>query len=878
MSDDGSSSESKGSDKSFQGKVAPEKVEHNKDDDNKQIEVEIEKSDDAAVHRPGAQQKTSSVQFAESLDCEYDGVERVNSDGVDRANSWGKTNSNHSVSSFAQRTLSTKNALRMRSSLEPGMFNHFKVIFLMQGLLVVSVAIVCVFSAMRYTYYCPQFDIPHPVWYCAWELTLIACGAGFTLLNMVHSACARDILPTRKVFLFCLLAWILSSWFFGAAAFYLKRPNMVMMARLAATGVFGAAWFYAMWSRIILRQMRRDTRRRLEKEGKLQPRFLEDGTPDMFEDTEDYEVPQPVVPWKTWTMKTDAERDRNLFKTEVLYVVVFFAGWFIAMLFVDFFKSSQNMARSTFTNDTVLFGTFTIGKLMISFTEMFLASAFFSLFLPKWSQAVAIHGENCSKFFFSHGVNEVSLERNHLQINFSLDLIRFVYGRGVLFRLSNFGIFFFFLFKDFCYQWWHFGFKYSEDYIVFVLKAFHPSPQGLPPTWVTIAKYTEKWVKCMGIARKLAVHWRTTIDYNDHLAPGAQPCGKTNVSIALTFANMNIKIVNLPHAIGKILKQAEKKGNAAATQSEEEMNAATRRQSLSFNAAQNGAMPVGKESSMEFQVGKENSNGLMIGKEVSEQEDGQEAVGKENSMEFTSGYNDRMSIRTSRTVKELKKWSSGVMPLDFEAQEQLQGVAGIMQSAIFNRYQTRAMAKFFTSYMFLSVPIVTSYTNAKNSPGFTSPLDYAVDADANTLFIAGIAFLINDVVEWVCITFGILYRRTRDIHSKIDVYRQLLTKKRSMIYVHVCWGSILGIFMYNRMWDPWNEKKLAEHLVTKRWPEAVLQGVMDGPELACGANAINCANPPPFGSPTHTALVDKIKAGTQTLKLDWKAIFEECGY
>ena len=49
-------------------------------------------------------------------------------------------------------------------------------------------------------------------------------------------------------------------------------------------------------------------------------------------------------------------------------------------------------------------------------------------------------------------------------------------------------------------RFWHFGFKYVETYLVFVLKVYHPEgSSSFTPFWRMVANGTEAFVRFMGI-------------------------------------------------------------------------------------------------------------------------------------------------------------------------------------------------------------------------------------------------------------------------------------------------------------------------------------------------------------------------------------------
>jgi hypothetical protein len=89
----------------------------------------------------------------------------------------------------------------------------------------------------------------------------------------------------------------------------------------------------------------------------------------------------------------------------------------------------------------------------------------------------------------------------------------------------------------------------------------------------------------------------------------------------------------------------------------------------------------------------------------------------------------------------------------------------------------------------LVCPIVCSYTDTSFAPGFVNPLD-----DARVL-TCGLIFLGVDIFEWVTLTFGILYARARNPHTKVALYRNMLLKDKQVLTLVIICAVTLGLFM-----------------------------------------------------------------------------------
>ncbi len=148
-----------------------------------------------------------------------------------------------------------------------------------------------------------------------------------------------------------------------------------------------------------------------------------------------------------------------------------------------------------------------------------------------------------------------------------------------------------------------------------------------------------------------------------------------------------------------------------------------------------------------------------------------------------------------------------VIPISKEEQELLASVVGAYQWYVFLRYQSRAGCKFFTSFLFLFAPLLATAvpTDGDKLPGFKGLDDYRY-------FVAGLTFLIVDILEWLFVTFLFQFPNTKDIHSKVDYYRQLLSKDRMTLFLLFTFSWVAGVFMFNVSWNPFNAKKLAKKL------------------------------------------------------------------
>jgi len=203
--------------------------------------------------------------------------------------------------------------------------------------------------------------------------------------------------------------------------------------------------------------------------------------------------------------------------------------------------------------------------LLQALVEINLASLFFSFGIPVWSRLVSRFGAKILRDYFPDEtqINQVNFERGKLITNFLLDTVRFVYGRGVLFKVSHIAVFFLMVMKDMLSQFWHCGFKYFETYMVFVLKVYSPGgTDSFTPFWRTVAAGVESFVRAMGIPKSIAVCWEQEVDYLDY-APEGLPKVETKGKIRVVFNNVAVTVINLPKELGRIFREAAKQQEMA---------------------------------------------------------------------------------------------------------------------------------------------------------------------------------------------------------------------------------------------------------------------------------------------------------------------------
>lgn len=203
-------------------------------------------------------------------------------------------------------------------------------------------------------------------------------------------------------------------------------------------------------------------------------------------------------------------------------------------------------------------------------------------------------------------------------------------------------------------------------------------------------------------------------------------------------------------------------------------------------------------------------------------DDGTDAFQTMSNRDLKNKKGDKMAQQKSMEdmAALAVKRQTGLLPVSKEELDLLAGISNAFQNAIFMRYQTRITAKFYTSFLFIVIPFVSSATPTIYLPGYENPFSQTVwegieDVKNNkpSLIIAALTFLASDCFEWVVINLGILYRRTRNVHNKVDLYRQLITKEPKVVFLFVSFAVVFGAFMFWAMFQGYAAPKLKKNVV-----------------------------------------------------------------
>lgn len=162
------------------------------------------------------------------------------------------------------------------------------------------------------------------------------------------------------------------------------------------------------------------------------------------------------------------KRDKGVAKTFCKNVLFFFFGFYVNMSFaLTWFPAMKKSIAENRSEGLV-------GDVMQSVMEVLLVMFFFTFLYPLWVRIQCrVWYIKLAELWHPEGkLDAKAADGIMLSTNFFFDVIRFVYGRGVLFALSSPIVFFAILIKDLVYHLWHFGAKYCEvlDWILRVVE------------------------------------------------------------------------------------------------------------------------------------------------------------------------------------------------------------------------------------------------------------------------------------------------------------------------------------------------------------------------------------------------------------------------
>jgi len=215
---------------------------------------------------------------------------------------------------------------------------------------------------------------------------------------------------------------------------------------------------------------------------------------------------------------------------------------------------------------------------LVMFCEFVLVVFFSSVFMPVMCKIIVIYviksvnayGDFCgcgrshfgsllSPAHVMYQAHKDSVEATVYLWNTCFDMLRFFFGRFVIFQISDPVLIVVFLLKDVVYSLWHFGVKYSPAVMTFAVKAWHPEGRRElhRHSWMLyqVALIMDKWVVFESLLLKITTHWTFRLDYRKvrmtnsvHQSTGNAilELPKTGLSLRLRFSNLCFVIEHVP--------------------------------------------------------------------------------------------------------------------------------------------------------------------------------------------------------------------------------------------------------------------------------------------------------------------------------------------
>lgn len=647
------------------------------------------------------------------------------------------------------------------------MFKIFKLIAMM-NLIAMGVVVVFVVCRLAISHECPgrpTLVVPNFLWYALWDYGyLFALGGTVVVTGRNLVSPSRMQLSTFEmvlivgVFVFSCVVPV------GIFLTVLKNPGLIRVGRMGAVVAMLSVYFY-----IARRQARK--------------------------------LKSPVADVSV-RARFRSHHDRLVIAL-LKFATAFFIGYYCALSFSDrsFSLSFPRIVERVNTNSELNW----MAKMTV---EVGLVSVFYSVFFPFWSKFLGryvqelcclysfnvhsskeitvkltdIDADDRCAFYDGDGTNlttqqlalttENVLAASMLVINFWLDITRFVYGRGILFKLSSIHLFFLVVFKDFCYQVWHFGFKYVDWVLVFTLKTFHSEGLGkMSRFWHALSVCVELVVRIGGIPKALCAAWILPVDYASLKHRDGE---KTKCTVKLAFCNVSIKLSNLPESFKEDLLQASHKIKTDLQVIDTDLSA----------------------TSDDLRTKQLDRRGERRSDAVSDIRSSMSAPPVLYSIPVEK-------LKLPPTCKGGRRLSiiGEDPPVTEEEKYNFKDVVSIIQANIFMRYQVRAASKTFTALVFLFIPFVARFTPTRYHAYF-SDFDFFGDEEISTKYrIAAITFFVVDLCEWVMLTV-VHIRKTEFAAPMVRYLHGLLISRCKPLTVMCVFAAFSGVFLFQMKWNP----------------------------------------------------------------------------
>eukprot|EP00397_Hematodinium_sp_SG-2012_P019929 GEMP01020508.1.p1 GENE.GEMP01020508.1~~GEMP01020508.1.p1 ORF type:complete len:705 (+),score=56.41 GEMP01020508.1:90-2204(+) len=602
----------------------------------------------------------------------------------------------------------------------------------------------------------PVIITPHFVWYALWDYGFLIMLGGtviVTATNVVARTCMQ--LSMGEMILIVAVYTISNVVLVIITLTYMRDPSAIRYSRIISTIIALSAWILLEWRKSMT-------------------------------------LKSPVA---DVSIKRRFRKQNNQIVVMLLkFAVSFFGGFYFALTFSDrMFPTIVEKVKASYPTGS---------GLEVIATEVALISAFYSVFFPMWSKLIAHYTQEICRFysfnpnsskraarasltnvgaahrcsFFVDDVTNLTtqqmalmsenvLVRAMIMANFWLDTTRFIYGRGILFKLSSEWLFFLVVFKDICYQVWHFVFKFVDWVLVFTLKVFHCEGLGnVSRWWQVLAQTIEFIVRLGGIPKALCASWDLPVDY---AALKGREGETTDCTVKLTFCNVSIRLKNLPLSLKADLLQVQRHVKSDLHVVEDDV--------------------TDDEWGTEQQSRRGGGRADAVSKSLSNRDEQ-----TEEALSSTPPVTCKGGVRLDAIVEE---------PVTAEDKHNFQDVVAIIQTQIFMRYQVRAAAKIFTASVFLFVPLLARYTASSYHP-FFSEFDFMGDSAISKRYrTAAITFLLVDIIEWVLFTHTLL--RKADHAAQMTRYFYGLISCRDTPLIVMCFfAAFSGAFLFQTRWNP----------------------------------------------------------------------------
>eukprot|EP00397_Hematodinium_sp_SG-2012_P004537 GEMP01004549.1.p1 GENE.GEMP01004549.1~~GEMP01004549.1.p1 ORF type:complete len:1029 (+),score=181.46 GEMP01004549.1:206-3292(+) len=378
---------------------------------------------------------------------------------------------------------------------------------------------------------------------------------------------------------------------------------------------------------------------------------------------------------------------------------------------------------------------------------------------------------------------QIKLTRENMMLrgmvlcNFTVDVLRMMYLRGMLFTLSSVNVFLIIVFKDFFYELWNFGLKYMDWVLIFELRGIYNGEAN-----------RGRECQVLDILRFFNHCWDLPVDYAALESREGELTDRA-AAIEIDFSSVTIVIVNLPESFEKKTLQVD--GPMASRRFRIVDNVITvsdKVSALIFPASIIGIVTMLLFAGVRgihsvFRVCNPQKN-------VESAKDAQVLVDSSKTT-IAEGVECASTQKNSENLFETRASTSHIQEL-----------VAIIQSQIFFRYQTLAAASLFSSAIFLFVPLAAQFTATRHHVRFEEFDFFGVGEKSNRYRLAAILFLVMDITKWAGVTCFMI-KNAKNPTAQMNFLSNMLSHRRTLFAM----GSVavfMGVFLFHEKWDPLN--------------------------------------------------------------------------